>query len=147
MTRHRQIELICQMLVPAFGDHPPADIDGINVPTDLIQLRDRHRRRRPGRGGGGAAPRRAGALGGGGGPGGHRAWTQSAMAVVADRRPMPRDHARTHRCLTVADTEYGRISFTTTTGADGKEWLSIWPTTPSGLRRDLADLLAAPQLV
>ena len=33
-----QIELICQMLVPAFGDHPPADVDGVNVPKDLIQM-------------------------------------------------------------------------------------------------------------
>jgi hypothetical protein len=49
--------------------------------------------------------------------------------------------------LTVADTEYGRISFTTTTGADGKQWLSLFPATPSALRQDLGDLLAAPQLV
>ena len=33
-----QIELICQMLVPALGDHPPADIDGINVAKDVLEL-------------------------------------------------------------------------------------------------------------
>jgi hypothetical protein len=68
------------------------------------------------------------------------------MAVVAivDHCPEIRTHPTV---LTVADTDYGRISFTTTTGADGKEWLSIFPTTPSALRQDLGDLLAAPQLV
>jgi hypothetical protein len=27
-----QIDMICNMIIPALGDHPPADIDGINVP-------------------------------------------------------------------------------------------------------------------
>lgn len=141
----RQIELICQMLVPAFGDHPPADIDGINVPKDMLQLALDTAAQGPQRVS--EALRRAGL-----GP-----WEievvqaatrldESAMAVVAivDHCPEMRPHPRV---LTVADTEYGRISFTTTTGADGKEWLSIWPTTPSGLRQDLGDLLAWPQLV
>ena len=71
---------------------------------------------------------------------------QSAMAVVAivDRCPEPRPHPQV---LSVADTEYGRLTFSASRGADGKEWMSIWPTTPSGLRRDLAGLLARPQLV
>lgn len=70
----------------------------------------------------------------------------SAMAVVAvidhgaDIRPHP-------RVLSIADTDYGRISFTTTAGVDGQEWLSIFPTTPTSLRHDLGELLAAPQLV
>jgi hypothetical protein len=141
----RQIELICQMLVPAFGDHPPADMEGVNVPRDLIQLAVDTAG--PGPDGIAEALRRLGL-----GP-----WEvevvqaatrldSSAMAVVAivDHCPEIRAHPRV---LTVADTDYGRISFTTTTGADGKEWLSIFPTTPSGLRQDLGDLLAAPQLV
>ena len=33
----KQIDAICRMLVPAFGEHPPADIEGINVPKDLVQ--------------------------------------------------------------------------------------------------------------
>jgi hypothetical protein len=141
----RQIELICQMLVPALGDHPPADMDGINVGKDVLELA------LDGAGSGpdamSGALRRAGL-----GP-----WEvevvaaatrldQSAMAVVAvvGHCPEIRPHPRV---LSVADTEYGRISFTTSSGADGKEWLSIFPTTPSGLRQDLGDLLSAPQLV
>jgi hypothetical protein len=141
----RQIELICQMLVPALGDHPPADMDGINVGKDVLEVA------LDGAGSGpdamSGALRRAGL-----GP-----WEvevvaaatrldQSAMAVVAvvDHCPEIRPHPRV---LSVADTEYGRISFTTMSGADGKEWLSIFPTTPSGLRQDLGDLLSAPQLV
>ncbi|OBJ10849.1 ESX secretion-associated protein EspG [Mycobacterium sp. 1465703.0] len=141
----RQVELMCQMLVPAFGEHPPADIEGINVPKDMMQMAIDAAGQTPE--GMAAALRRLGL-----GP-----WEvevvqaasrldQSAMAVVAviDHCPDVRPHPRV---LTVADTEYGRISFTTTTGADGKEWMSIWPTTASGLRDDLANLLSAPQLV
>lgn len=141
----RQVELMCQMLVPAFGEHPPADIEGINVPKDTMQMAIDAAGQTPE--GMASALRRLGL-----GP-----WEvevvqaasrldQSAMAVVAviDHCPDVRPHPRV---LTVADTEYGRISFTTTTGADGKEWMSIWPTTASGLRDDLANLLSAPQLV
>jgi hypothetical protein len=141
----KQIDAICAMLVPAFGEHPPADIDGINVPKDLVQLA--MDAAPPGPEGISAALRMAGL-----GP-----WEvevvsaaarldDSAAAVVAiiDHGAQMCAHPRV---LTVADTEFGRISFTTTTGADGKEWMSIWPTTPSGLRDDLASLLAAPQLV
>ena len=141
----RQVDAICQMLVPAFGEHPPADIEGINVPKDLVQAAIDSAAAGPE--GLAAALLRAGL-----GP-----WEvevvaaaarldDSAAAVVAII-----DHGEEmlvhKRVLTVADTEFGRISFSTTTGADGKEWMSIWPTTPSGLREDLADLLSAPQLV
>ena len=61
-----QIELICQMLMPALGDHPPADIDGINVAKDVLELAlDGVGRTRCHVGG--AAPRRSGPVGGGGG--------------------------------------------------------------------------------
>jgi hypothetical protein len=141
----RQVELICQMLIPAFGDHPPADIEGINVPKDLIQMAVDTAG--PGPDGIAESLRRVGL-----GPWEVEVVTaatrldQSAMAVVAivDHGPEIHPHPRV---LTVADTDYGRISFTTTTGADGKEWLSIFPTTTTGLRQDLGDLLAAPQLV
>lgn len=141
----RQIELICQMLVPALGDHPPAEIEGINVPKATLVMALDHA---------GPSPEaRAEALRRLGiGP-----WEveviqtamslgESAMAVIAvvdhgaDVRPHP-------QVLTVADTDYGRISFTMTTGADGQEWLSVFPTTPTSLRQDLGELLAAPQLV
>jgi EspG family len=142
----KQIDAICRMLVPAFGEHPPADIEGINVPKDLVELA--MDAAEP------AGPRRvAEALRiAGVGP-----WEvevvsaaarldDSASAVVAIIDHGEQMHAHP-RVLTVADTEYGRISFITTTGADGNEWLSIWPTTPAGLQKDLADLLSTPQLV
>jgi hypothetical protein len=140
-----QIEAICNMIVPALGEHPPADIDGVNLPKEYIQREMEAAAKSPE--GVSAALRQAGL-----GP-----WEveviqtamqldKSAMAVVAviDHGAQLRVHPRV---LTVADSEYGRISFTTTTGGDGTEWLSIWPTTPTNLRRDLGDLLAAPQLV
>ncbi|WP_375489207.1 ESX secretion-associated protein EspG [uncultured Mycobacterium sp.] len=140
----RQIELMCQVLVPPFGEMPAADIDGVNVPADLLQ--SAMEAAAPlGRGAVSAALAKLGLP-----P--HEVEVvmaasrldESAMAVV-----MLVDHGlqrRAHpRVLTVADTEFGRISFTTTTGADGKEWLSIWPTTPAGLRDDLTDLLSARQ--
>lgn len=141
----QQIDAICNVIVPALGDHPPADIDGINLPKELIQ-----REMEAGAGsaeGIQAALRRAGLS----------PWEvevvhaatkldDSAMGVVAviDNGAQMHVHPRV---LSVADTEYGRISFTTTTGADGTEWLSIWPTTPTSLRQDLGDLLSVPQLV
>lgn len=141
----RQVELMCHMMLPAFGECAPADIEGINVPKDMMQRAIEAAGHSPE--GMAAALRRLGL-----GP-----WEvevvqaaarldQSAMAVVAviDHCPDVRPHSRV---LTVADTEYGRLSFTTTTGADGKEWMSIWPTTVTGLRDDLANLLSAPQLV
>lgn len=142
---HQQIELICQMLVPAFGDHPPAEIDGINLPAELVKLAVDQAGGDPGVLE--EALRRAGL-----GPweievvSAAASLDQSAMAVVAivDRCPEPRAHPQV---LSVADTEYGRLTFSASRGADGKEWLSIWPTTPSGLRRDLAALLSRPQLV
>ena len=141
----RQVELICQMVVPALGDHPPADIDGFNLPKATVVMALDHAGPSPEDKS--AALRRLGL-----GP-----WEveviqaamsldASAMAVVgvvdhgADIRPHP-------QVLTVADTEYGRVSFTMTTGADGQEWLSVFPTTPTSLRQDLGELLAAPQLV
>lgn len=141
----QQIDAICNMLIPALGDHPPADIDGINLPKELIQ---REMEAAAGSTEGiQAALRRAGLS----------PWeievvhaatvlADSAMGVVAviDNGAQMYVHPRV---LSVADTEYGRISFTTTTGADGTEWLSIWPATPTSLRRDLGDLLAVRQLV
>ncbi|KPN47689.1 hypothetical protein AN933_24020 [Mycobacterium intracellulare subsp. chimaera] len=141
----RRIELTCQMLLPALGEHHPADMDGINMPKDVIELALQGASPSPD--GVPEALRRAGL-----GPweveviGAATRLDRSAMAVVAlvDRCPEARAHPRV---LTIADTDYGRISFTTTTGADGKEWLSIFPTTPTSLRQDLGRLLSAPQLV
>lgn len=141
----QQIDAICNMLIPALGDHPAADIDGINLPKELVE---REMEACAGSIDGiQATLRRAGLS----------PWeievvhaatnlADSAMGVVAviDNGAQMYVHPRV---LSVADTEYGRISFTTTTGADGTEWLSIWPATPTSLRRDLGELLAVRQLV
>ncbi|WP_431241069.1 ESX secretion-associated protein EspG (plasmid) [Mycolicibacterium aichiense] len=141
----RQIDAICATLIPALGDHPPADIDGINLPKDLIQREMEAAAGSPE--GIQAALRRFGLS----------PWEvevvqaatkrdDSAMGVVAVIDNGAQFHVHP-RVLSVADTEYGRISFTTTAGADGTEWLSIWPATRVSLRRDLGDLLAVPQLI
>jgi hypothetical protein len=138
----RQIELMCRVLVPAFGESAAADIDGVNVEMDVLLAAM-----------GAAAPSGREAISAalakvGLPPREVEVVTaatrldESAMAVVSlidhglDIHPHP-------RVLTVADTDFGRISFTTMTGADGKQWMSIWPTTPAGLRDDLTELLSA----
>jgi hypothetical protein len=65
------------------------------------------------------------------------------MAVVSfiDTRVSGYVHPRV---LTIADNDCSRITITTSASADGKEWMTIWPTTPAGLRYDLAALLAVP---
>ncbi|MBE1551790.1 hypothetical protein GGC64_005877 [Mycobacterium sp. OAS707] len=141
----KQIAHMCRMLLPAFGEHPPADIEGFNVPKDLLTSAV-HAAAGKGPEAMAAALRSLGL-----GP-----WEvevlqaasgldTSAMAVVIviDHVPEMRPHPRV---LTVADTEYGRISLSTTTAADGREWMAVFPATPTSLRDDLADLLAVPQL-
>jgi len=142
---HEQIEAICNMIIPALGDAPPADIEGINLPRNVIQHAVESSSGDPAAIA--AALRHAGL-----GP-----WEVEVMLAATDRERSAMgvvavlDHGtglRVHpHVLTVADSDYGRISLTATTGADGTEWLSIWPATPTSLRRDLGALLAAPQLV
>jgi len=67
-----------------------------------------------------------------------------AVVTILDRGAQLRAH---ERVLTVADTEYGRVTFVTKPGADGTEWMSIWPTTEASLEQDLAEFLAVGQLV
>jgi len=141
----RQVEAICDVIIPALGQHPPADIDGINLPygsfaRDITAAAGNPEAvaallRRAG-----LSPHEVAVV--------QAATTldHSAMGVVAviDHTPAMRVHPEV---LSVADTDYGRISFTTSAGADGAPWLSIWPATTSSLRRDLGRLLAAPQLL
>jgi hypothetical protein len=139
-----QVELMCQPLLAAFGQAPPAEIEGVNIPVDLLQSTLEHTAVR-GRdaitaalGRLGLAPPQAEVLTAA------ARLDESALAVVTVI-----DHGISHhihpRVLTVADTEYGRISLTTTVSADGKTWMSVWPTGIAGLHDDLADLLAAPR--
>jgi hypothetical protein len=37
------------------------------------------------------------------------------------------------------------VSITTSTSADGKQWLSLWPATTDAVREDLYGLLSAPR--
>jgi len=119
-TLQGQTALMTQMLVPAFGECPPADLDGINVPKaalmQAIQAGAAH----------GAAGITAALKSVGLSPWDAQVVTAatqldaSAMAVVTimDRGMELRAH---ERVLTVADTEYGRVTFCTKPGADGTE--------------------------
>ena len=138
------VSLICQTLVPAFGEAHPADVEGVNVLTDLLQstLANTHQH---GREAISSALARLGLL-----PDQVDVVTsiarldESAMAVVAVI-----DHGATQyvhpRVLAVVDTEFGRVSVTYTTGADGRQWMSIWPTSAPALHEDLTELLTAPR--
>jgi hypothetical protein len=137
-----QVQLMCQPLLAALGQTPPADIEGVNIPAELLQSTLQHSAGH-GRDAITAAVGRLGLQ-----PAQAEVLTaaarldESAMGVVAVV-----DHgvsARVHpRVLTVADTEYGRISLTTTVAADGKQWMSVWPAGTAALHEDLAELLAA----
>jgi hypothetical protein len=139
-----QVQLMCQPLLAALGQAPPAEIEGVNIPAELLQSTLQHTAAH-GRDAITAAVGRLGLQ-----PAQAEVLTaaarldESAMGVVAVV-----DHgvsARVHpRVLTVADTEYGRISLTTTVAADGKQWMSIWPAGTAALHEDLAELLAAPR--
>jgi hypothetical protein len=139
-----QTELMCRALLPALGEAEPADVEGVNLPYDLLVasldgagpagheavMAALHRL--------GLRPRQAEVL---------TAATrvdESAMAVacVIDHGITPVVHPGG---LTVADTEHGRISITTTTSADGRKWVSVSPTSPAALREELGGLLSAPR--
>ena len=141
-----QAELMCRALLPALGEAVPADIEGVNVPADHITQAMQA-----------AAPYGpqgvTAALGRLGLPPATVAAviaahddTAAAMAVVSvlDRVGTGRRLTPQPRVLSVADTALGRLSFSSTTGADGRAWMSIWPATAEALHVDLAELLAAP---
>lgn len=136
----QQIALMCQTLIPALGEAPAADIDGANVLADQVQsVMDKAAPHGPaaitaGLARLGLAPATVEAMVA------TQRMDSSAMAVV-----MILDHGRSlqalPRVLTIADTEVGRLVFSTSTGADGKKWMSIWPGTPAAVHDDLVDLL------
>jgi hypothetical protein len=143
-SRAEQVDLICNAMLPAFGDAAPADVEGVNIPAGLMYSTLAN-----------AAPHGRDVLTAalarlGLAPPLTEVLTaaarfdESAMAVVSliDTGVTPHVHPRV---LTIADTDHGRVSITTSASADGKEWMTIWPTTPAGLRDDLAALLAVPQ--
>ncbi|WP_425004983.1 ESX secretion-associated protein EspG [Mycolicibacterium sp. S3B2] len=139
-----QVDLMCQTLIPALGVAEPADIDGVNIPTEVIQsaleAAAPHGRdaviaavSRLG-----LQPQQAEVLAAA------TRLDESAMAVamVIDHGIAQHIHPRV---VTVADTEFGRISVTTSMSADGKQWMSIWPATHEALHEELAELLSVPR--
>lgn len=139
-----QVTLMSQPILAAFGEAPAADIEGINIPADLLQT-TMERSAGHGReailtamGRLGLQPAQAEIVAAA------ARHDESAMAVVAviDHGISSTVH---DRVLTVADTEYGRVSMTTTMSVDGKKWMSIWPAHQAALAADLSDLLAAPR--
>ena len=139
----QQVELICNAMLPAFGDADPADIEGVNVPAELMYTTlnnaapHGHDVLVPALARLGLAPPLPEVLTAA------ARFDESAMAVVSliDTGVSTTVHPRV---LTVADTAYGRVSITTSASADGKEWLTIWPATLAGLRDELTTLLTAP---
>jgi EspG family len=137
-----QVSLTCQTLLAAFGEAEPAVIEGVNLPTELLQSALKHTYQQ-GRDAMGAALARLGLM-----PdqidviAAAARMDESAMAVVAviDHGVKQYVHPRV---LTVVDTEFGRISVTYTTGADRRRWMSIWPTSAPALQDDLTELLTA----
>ena len=129
-------------MLPAFGDADPADIEGVNVPAELMYTTlnnaapHGHDVLVPALARLGLAPPLPEVLTAA------ARFDESAMAVVSviDTGVSTTVHPRV---LTVADA-YGRVSITTSDSADGKEWLTIWPVTAAGLRDELTTLLTAP---
>jgi hypothetical protein len=140
----RQIELISHTLLAAFGDGPPADIEGVNLRADLVasaleQASPLGREAvRSALGRLGLAPHQVEVISAA------ARVDSSAMAVVGVVDHGVRQHMHP-RVLTVADTDFGRITVTTSVGPDGTTWMSFWPTTPAMLRDELAALLAMPR--
>jgi hypothetical protein len=139
-----QVALMSHTVLAAFGDAPAADIEGVNVPADLLQTA-MERSAGQGReamitalGRLGLQPAQAEIVAAA------ARHDESAMAVVSviDRGISTTVH---DRVLTVADTEYGRVSMTTTLSPDGKKWMSIWPAHHAALQADLGDLLSVPR--
>lgn len=138
-----QVSLMCNTLIPALGMAEPADIEGVNIPAEVLTAAvsgaagGDERSLRHALGALGIEPavtRILVAIG---------QMDQSALGVVCVS-----DHGvdlHVHpRVVTIADTEYGRVSITSTQAADGRQWMSIWPATPAGVRDDLAALLSVP---
>jgi hypothetical protein len=139
-----RVSLMCQTLLPAFGEAHPAAVEGVNVLSGVLQT-SLNNTYRHGREAMSSALSRLGLL-----PDQVDLVTaiarldESAMAVVAiiDHGIKQYVHPRV---LTVVDTEFGRVSVTYSTGADGRQWMSIFPASAPALREDLEDLLAAPR--
>jgi hypothetical protein len=140
-----QVDLICDSVLHAFSDSAPAAIAGVNVPSAALEQaltenigKDRHvvatalARL-------GLSPDQVAILSAA------TRMDESAMAVVAviEHGIKKKVHPDV---LTIADTEFGRITISYTTGPDGTRWTSIWPTSPIALRQDLATLLNAAKV-
>ena len=137
-----QSELICDTVLHAFSDGRPAAIAGVNVPRDALEraLTDHIGKDRALTASAlarlGLAPDQVAVLTAA------ASLDESAMAVVTVRHHGITTHIHSD-VLSVFDTEFGRITISYTTGPDGTQWTSIWPTSPDALRQDVAKLLNA----
>jgi hypothetical protein len=137
-----QVDLICDTVLHAFSEGPPAAIAGVNVPSDALEaaLTASIGKERTVVASAlarlGLSPDQVAVLSAA------IRMDESAMAVVAviDHGIKQKVHPNV---LSVIDTELGRITISYTTGPDGTKWTSIWPTAPVALRQDLANLLNA----
>jgi hypothetical protein len=137
-----QVDLICDAVLHAFSDGAPAAIAGVNVPSEALEtaLTASIGKERPIVASAlarlGLSPDQVAVLSAA------IRMDESAMAVVAVVDHGIKQHVHPN-VLSVIDTELGRITISYTTGPDGTKWTSIWPTAPSALRQDLANLLNA----
>ena len=128
-----QTGLVGAAITAAIGEYEAADIRAVNIPTGKLQAG-----RDPAAVLARAAdnPRQAAMLGAA-----TRA-AESALSVI-----IVVDHGATdvigQRILSIADTRYGRIMFNTGAAADGQQWLSAQPGTPTGIAAELGKLLRA----
>jgi hypothetical protein len=136
------VELICDTLLHAFSEGPPAAISGFNLPSAALERaltdtagKDHHlvasALTRLGLTPDQVAVMSAAAR-----------LDESAMGVVAiiDHGIKPHVHPDV---ISVIDSELGRITISYTTGPDGTRWTSVWPTSPDALRQDIGNLLNA----
>ena len=91
-------------------------------------------------------PGRSGPVGGRGRPGGHRP-RDVGDGGGRGHRPRRSSCTRIRGCSLSPTPSTAGSASPPRPAPTAREWLSIWPTTPASLRQDLADLLAAPQLV
>jgi hypothetical protein len=137
-----QVELICDTLLHAFSEGPPAAISGFNLPSAALEraLTDTVGKDQPLVASAltrlGLTPDQVAVMSAA------ARLDESAMAVVAiiDHGIKPHVHPDV---VSVIDSELGRITISYTTGPDGTRWTSVWPTSPDALRQDIGNLLNA----
>jgi ESX secretion-associated protein EspG len=135
-----QVDLICDTVLHAFARGDAAAISGFNVPSATFEstLKENAPKGRAVLASAltrlGLSPDQVAVLSAA------CHLDESAMAVVSVI-----DHGIEKTfypdVIAIADSEFGRITISHTTGPDGTRWTSVWPTSPDALRQDVARLL------